>query len=49
VRLAQRFPWCSAGWFEREAERSFYQTVMRIRSDRIKVMDDFTVDPADIR
>jgi putative transposase len=49
VRLAARYPWSSAGWFEREAEKSFYQTVMRIRSDRIKVMDDFRVDPAGIQ
>jgi putative transposase len=48
VRLAPHYPWCSAGWFEREAERPFYQTVMRMRSDRINVMDDFVVDPADI-
>jgi len=42
-----KYPWCSAGWFERKAERPFYQTVMRIRSDRVKVLDDFTVDPED--
>jgi putative transposase len=48
VRAASQYAWCSAGWFERRAERPFYQTVMRIRSDRVKVVDDFAVDPADI-
>ncbi len=49
VRYPARYAWCSAGWFEREAERSFYRTVMGIRSDRVKVVDDFTVDAASIR
>ena len=48
VREAAQYTWCSAGWFERKAERPFYQTVMRMRSDRVKVMDDFTVDTADV-
>jgi len=49
VREPTQYPWCSAGWFEREAERPFYQTVMRIRSDRINVKDDFNVNLADIQ
>src|SRR6266568_5148043 len=49
VRQPTQYPWCSAGWFEREAERPFYQTVMRIRSDRINVKDDFNVNLADIQ
>jgi putative transposase len=48
VREPTQYPWCSAGWFEREAERSFYQTVMRTRSDRINVQDDINVNLADI-
>lgn len=48
VREPTRYPWCSAGWFERETAPSFFQTVMRIRSDRVKVEDDYSVDPADI-
>jgi putative transposase len=48
VREPSQYAWCSAGWFEGEADRPFYQTVMRIRSDRVNVVDDFTVDPADI-
>jgi len=49
VREPARYVWCSAGWFERQAERPFCRTVMGIPSDRIKVVDDFIVDPADIR
>ena len=49
VKQAELYPWCSAGWFEREATRSFYQTVMRMRSDRINVRDDFSVELADIQ
>jgi putative transposase len=41
-------PWCSAGWFERRADKSFYRTVMSFRSDRITAPDDFAVDPADV-
>jgi putative transposase len=43
------YAWCSAGWFEREAERPFYRTVMGIRSDRLKIVDDFEVDAGDIQ
>ncbi len=49
VRQPGQYAWCSAGWFEREAATPFYQTVMRLRSDRVKVVDDFTVDPADLQ
>ncbi|HKW90096.1 MAG TPA: hypothetical protein VJN21_15195 [Candidatus Acidoferrales bacterium] len=48
VRLAEQYPWCSAGWFQRKAERSFYETVMQMRSDRIRVVDDYVVEPVDI-
>jgi len=49
VRRPALYPWCSAGWFEREAERPFYQAVMRMRSDGINVRDDFDVNLADIQ
>jgi len=48
VRDPARYSWCSAGWFEREAERPFYRTVMGIRSDRIRIEDDFGGDVARI-
>jgi putative transposase len=43
VRLASQYPWCSAGWFERKAARSFFQTVTRFRTDKLNVPDDFVV------
>jgi putative transposase len=49
VREPTQYLWCSAGWFEREAERPFYQTVMRMRSHRVNVRDDFEVNPVDIQ
>jgi len=49
AREPREYPWCSAGWFEREARGAFYWTVMRLRSDRVKVPDSYTVDPADVQ
>ena len=49
VREPGLYPWCSAGWFEREAPRPFYQTIMRIRSDSIRVRDDFDVNSEDVQ
>jgi putative transposase len=43
------YTWCSAGWFEREAKRPFYLTVMRMGSDRVNTVDDFEVNPADVQ
>jgi putative transposase len=38
---AAGYPWCSAGWFQESAEPVFYQSVREIKTDRLKVMDDF--------
>ena len=43
VRVARDYPWCSAGWFERKADRSFYKTVASFTGKGIKVRDDFDV------
>jgi REP-associated tyrosine transposase len=43
VRVASQYPWCSAGWFEREANRSFFQTVCGFRIDKLNVPDDYEV------
>jgi putative transposase len=43
VRVASQYPWCSAGWFEREANRSFFQTVSRFRTDKLNIPDNFEV------
>lgn len=48
VREPTQYQWCSAGWFERVTERPFYQTVMGIRSEGVRVQDDFEVELEDI-
>ncbi|HMC23326.1 MAG TPA: hypothetical protein VKL19_15840 [Thermoanaerobaculia bacterium] len=41
VLRATNYRWCSAQWFEDNAERPFVQTVQRLKIDRLKVLDDF--------
>jgi putative transposase len=35
------YQWCSAAWFERTADRSFFRTVWEFPCDRLSVTDDF--------
>jgi putative transposase len=48
VREPSLYPWCSAGWFQRTATLAFFKTVMRMKVDRVHVLDEFTVDVAEI-
>ena len=41
VREATQYPWCSAGWFERNADRSFFRTVTSFKIDRLNVFDEY--------
>ncbi len=41
VRAARNYPWCSAAWFEREADAAFWKTVMSFKVDRVNVVDSF--------
>ena len=43
VSHAQQYPWCSAGWFSRRAERPFYETVNKFPCDKVTVPDEFDV------
>jgi putative transposase len=43
VRVPSKYRWCSAGWFERQANRSFFQTVSNFPTDKLNVPDDFEV------
>jgi putative transposase len=43
VSTPELYPWCSAGWFAREASPAFRATVMSFPSDKIAVPDDFEV------
>jgi putative transposase len=48
VREPSLYASCSAGWFERRAETSFYKRIMTLKIDRVKMDDEFEVDPADL-
>jgi putative transposase len=41
VRVATAYRWCSAGWFERNAEPAFCRMITSFRCDRVNVPDDF--------
>jgi putative transposase len=43
------YPWCSAGWFERNASRSQVATIYGFKIDRLNVNDDYDVFGADAR
>ena len=38
---AEAYPWCSMGWFMKEAESGFRRTVFSFKCDRVNVLDDF--------
>jgi len=41
VSNAENYEWCSASWFRERADRSFYETVLSFKTDRVNVEDDF--------
>jgi putative transposase len=45
VPVANQYPWCSAGWFERTATPSQIKTIYRFKTDQMKMPDDFEVSP----
>lgn len=48
VPVAASYPWCSASWFERTANRAVYRTVLSFTGDRIQVRDEFCVAASDV-
>jgi len=44
VKVANQYPWCSAGWFERCAPPSQVKSVYRFDANRVHVEDDFEPD-----
>jgi len=44
VPVANRYPWCSAAWFERTASAAKVKTIYRFKTDKLDLPDDF--DPA---
>ena len=43
VSVANQYPWCSAGWFERTARRAQVKTIYGFKIDKLKVLDDYEV------
>ena len=45
VSDAAMYPFCSAFWFEREAPKSYVETVRSFKDDSIAEMDEYAVEP----
>ncbi len=41
VPVANQYPWCSAAWFERTATPAQVKTIYGIKTDRVRVDDDY--------
>jgi putative transposase len=41
VKNAADYAFCSAAWFEKEADNAFYRTVLSFKTDKLNVKDDF--------
>jgi len=43
VAVANRYPWCSAAWFEQTARPAQVSTIYSLPMDRVKVHDDYDI------
>ncbi|HJZ83453.1 MAG TPA: hypothetical protein VKD91_23995 [Pyrinomonadaceae bacterium] len=43
VRVANQYPWCSAGWFERTARPAQVKTIYGFKTDKVSILDDYEV------
>jgi putative transposase len=43
VTVANQYPWCSAGWFERTARPAQVKTIYGFKIDKLNVLDDYAV------
>jgi putative transposase len=41
VAIANQYPWCSAGWFERTASPAAVKTIYSFKFERLKIDDDY--------
>ncbi len=41
VPVANKYPWCSAAWFERTATSAQVQTIYSFKTDAVRIDDDF--------
>jgi len=39
VRVANQYPWCSAGWFERTASPATVKTIYSFKTDKLQIDD----------
>jgi putative transposase len=45
VAVANKYPWCSAGWFERNAQPAQVKTIYGFKLDKLKVYDEYEAAP----
>jgi putative transposase len=43
VKVANQYPWCSAGWFEKTARPAQVKTIYGFKIDKLNVFDEFEV------
>ena len=41
VPVANQYPWCSAGWFERSSSPATVKSIYRFKLDQVRVFDPF--------
>jgi putative transposase len=44
VLLANQYPWCSAGWFERTARPAQVKTIYGFKTDKLKIYDEYETE-----
>lgn len=45
VPVANQYPWCSAGWFERTARPAQVKTIYAFKLDKVRVYDEYEAAP----
>ena len=41
VKVANQYPWCSAGWFERTASAAAVKTIYSFKIDNLEIYDEY--------
>ena len=45
VPVANKYPWCSAGWFEHTARPAQVKTIYAFKTDKLQVFDEYEAAP----
>jgi putative transposase len=45
VPVANQYPWCSAGWFERTVRPAQVKTIYAFKLDKVRVYDEYDAAP----